>query len=69
MRLETTQVLQDNPETVAVVIRGGENQCYGTAILPVSSLGTEYYAICAGYSISGETSQVRSLDALKVGKM
>ena len=45
-------------DPVTVVIRGGEQSCYGSLVLPLEALGTDYYTICAGYSRSGETSQV-----------
>ena len=49
------------PDPLTVVMRGGEESCYGALVLPVESLGTQYYTICAGYNQPGETSQVRTV--------
>ena len=46
------------PDPLTVVMRGGEESCYGALVLPVESLGTQYYTICAGYNQPGEISQV-----------
>ena len=46
------------PDPLTVVMRGGEESCYGALVLPVESLGTAYYTICAGYNQPGEISQV-----------
>ena len=45
-------------DPLTVVIRGGESSCYGALVLPVEMLGSDYYAICAGYDQPGDTSQV-----------
>ena len=46
------------PDPLTVVMRGGEESCYGALVLPVDALGTQYYTICAGYNQPGEISQV-----------
>ena len=51
-----------------VTIRGGESSCYGTKLLPVEALGTEYYAICAGYTTSPLTPDVSQVRARRTGK-
>ena len=45
-------------DPLTVVMRGGESSCYGALVLPVEALGSDYYAICAGYDQPGDTSQV-----------
>ena len=46
-------------DPLTVVMRGGESNCYGALVLPVEALGSEYYAICAGFEQQGDMSQVR----------
>ena len=46
-------------DPLTVVMRGGESSCYGALVLPVEALGSEYYAICAGFEQQGDMSQVR----------